>query len=444
MRGKLIQLKKLIKEISMGPFGSDIKVENFVSEGVPVLNGSNLIGFKLGEEKFNYVTPEKANTLNKAIASRGDIVVTHRGTLGQIIYIPNNSFYNRYVISQSQFRVRLDAELVNPIYFVYYFHTKEGQKRLLANKSHVGVPALAQATTNFRLIEIPLPDLLTQNKIATVLTSLDAKIELNNCINTELEAMARTLYDYWFVQFDFPNADGKPYKSNGGKMEWNEKLKREIPGEWGVGTLSDLGNIVGGSTPSTAEPENFTTDGTPWITPKDLSLNVGKRYITKGETDVTDEGIRSASLKLLPKGTILMSSRAPIGYMAIAREKVTTNQGFKSFVPKDGYSTEFVFLTVERTMPTIVSKASGSTFKEVSGGVVKAVEIVLPPKPIIKAFTSVVELFFKKQDILELQNKQLTELRDWLLPMLMNGQITVAEAEERLTMAAESEAAYGK
>ncbi|MBF9254231.1 restriction endonuclease subunit S [Pontibacter sp. 172403-2] len=292
------------------------------------------------------------------------------------------------------------------------------------------------------LQEIRVPDLPTQNKIAAVLSSLDAKIELNNRINDELEAMAKTLYDYWFVQFDFPDASGKPYKTSGGKMEWNEELKREVPEGWKVGTLSDLGNIVGGSTPSTAEPENFTTDGTPWITPKDLSLNVGKKYITKGETDVTDKGIKSASLKLLPKGTILMSSRAPIGYMAIAREEVTTNQGFKSFVPKEGYSTEFVFLTVERTMPAIASKASGSTFKEVSGGVVKAIEIVLPPKPIIKAFTSVVEPIFKKQDILELQNKQLSELRDWLLPMLMNGQVTVAEAEESLAMAAEPEEIY--
>jgi type I restriction enzyme S subunit len=143
-------------------------------------------------------------------------VITHRGTLGQISYIPESSKYNEYVISQSQFRVSLNRKLADPAYFVYYFHTNEGQKRLLANKCHVGVPALAQATTNFRLIQIPLPELQIQKQIAAVLSALDSKIELNNRINTELEAMSKTIYDYWFVQFDFPDKNGKPYKSSGG------------------------------------------------------------------------------------------------------------------------------------------------------------------------------------------------------------------------------------
>jgi type I restriction enzyme S subunit len=112
----------------MGPFGSDITVDCYVDEGIPVLNGSNLQGVKLTEKTFNYVTPDKAKTFRKAIAKRGDIVITHRGTLGQISYIPDNSSFEQYVISQSQFRVALKHELVNPIYFTYYFHTPEGQK----------------------------------------------------------------------------------------------------------------------------------------------------------------------------------------------------------------------------------------------------------------------------------------------------------------------------
>ncbi|SJM95834.1 conserved hypothetical protein [Crenothrix polyspora] len=196
MPKSLTKISQLIDEISMGPFGSDIKVENFVDFGVPVLNGSNIQKYKLLEDEFRYVTPEKAKTFKKAIAKRGDIVITHRGTLGQISYIPESSKFDEYVISQSQFKVSLNRLLVDPAFFVYYFHTAEGQKRLLANKCHVGVPALAQATTNFRLIEIPLPSITIQQKIAAVLSSLDSKIELNNKINTELEAMAKTLYDY--------------------------------------------------------------------------------------------------------------------------------------------------------------------------------------------------------------------------------------------------------
>ncbi|MBK7407302.1 MAG: restriction endonuclease subunit S [Saprospirales bacterium] len=143
-------------------------------------------------------------------------------------------------------------------FFTYYFHTAEGQKRLLANKSYVGVPALAQATTNFKLIEFPLIELSSQRKIAKVLSSLDAKIDLNNRINAELEAMAKLLYDYWFVQFDFPisaayatsvgrpELAGKPYKSSGGEMVYNKRLRREIPEGWGDAFLGDLGEFKNG------------------------------------------------------------------------------------------------------------------------------------------------------------------------------------------------------
>ncbi|QOW11645.1 hypothetical protein Q73A0000_15315 [Kaistella flava (ex Peng et al. 2021)] len=181
-----IQLSTLIDEISMGPFGSDIKIDNFIDIGVPVLNGSNLTGYRLSENSFKYVSEEKANTFRKAIAKRGDIVITHRGTLGQISFIPENSKYERYVISQSQFRVRFNDKKIHTAFIVYLFHSEYGQKKLLSFKSHVGVPALAQATTNFKRLEIVFPDFVTQQKIASVLSSLDDKIELNNKLNDNL------------------------------------------------------------------------------------------------------------------------------------------------------------------------------------------------------------------------------------------------------------------
>lgn len=184
---KEYELSELIDEISMGPFGSNIKVECFTDSGVPVLNGSNLVGLKLNEDKFNYVTEEKAASLGKANAYRNDIVITHRGTLGQIVYIPQNSKYDHYVISQSQFRVRCNQKVL-PEYLVYYFHTKTGQHQLLSNASQVGVPALARPTTTFQKLRVVLPPLSTQQKIADILSSLDDKIELNNKINTNLDS----------------------------------------------------------------------------------------------------------------------------------------------------------------------------------------------------------------------------------------------------------------
>jgi type I restriction enzyme S subunit len=282
-----------------------------------------------------------------------------------------------------------------------------------------------------------LPPLATQERIAAVLSALDAKIELNHRINVDLEGMAKLLYDYWFVQYDFPLSAaqaaalgkprliGQPYRSSGGPMVFNPQLKREIPEGWETGSLTHLGEIVGGSTPSTKEISFFTDHGTPWITPKDLSRNVGNKFITRGQTDLTESGVKSASLAVLPPGSVLMSSRAPIGYTAINRIPVTTNQGFKSFVPSKCYPVEYVYHTLNHLMGVIEQNASGSTFKEISTGALKAIHTVLPDADIIASYQAVVAPMFQQQDTLEQQNQELTTLRDWLLPMLMNGQVRV-------------------
>lgn len=282
-----------------------------------------------------------------------------------------------------------------------------------------------------------IPELQNESEAAKILSTIDAKIELNQRLNEELEGMAKLLYDYWFVQYDFPMSaaqaaalgkpklQGHPYRTSGGPMTYHETLKREIPLGWEVGSLNHLGEIMGGSTPSTKEPEHFTTQGTPWITPKDMSRNTGNKFISRGETDVSEEGIKNACLTLMPAGTVLMSSRAPIGYTAIARNPVTTNQGFKSFVPSKGYSTEFIYYTLNRLMKVIEQNASGSTFKEVSAATLKSISTVLPDSAVRLEFAKVLKPMLSQQDTLEQQTQELTALRDWLLPTLMNGQVTV-------------------
>lgn len=414
MSEKLITLKDIIAEISMGPFGSDIKVENFVESGVPVLNGSNLSGIKLTEEQFKYVTPEKAKTFKKAIANRGDIVITHRGTLGQISYIPENSKHENYVISQSQFRVSLKKDMVCPEFFTYYFHTSEGQKRLLANKCHVGVPALAQATTNFKLVQIPLPPLATQINIANVLLTLDAKIALNNRINAELEAMAKTLYDYWFVQFDFPNEENKPYKTSGGAMVWNEELKREIPEGWEVGELKDIANIIMGQSPA---GESYNNEG------KGMIFFQG----------CTDFGIRFPSIRqyttaptrFAKAGDILLSVRAPVGTINIAKENCCIGRGLASLSSKDG--TNPYLYEVLKNLKQIFDRRNtdGTTFGSITKDDLFSLLVIIPNKEVLQKYTNVINPMFEKQNIIAHENQQLSSLRDWLLPMLMNGQVVV-------------------
>ena len=191
----------LIDEIVMGPFGSNIKVSCFVDSGVPVLNGSNLEGFSLSEKAFRFVTKEKADSLNKANAHRGDIVITHRGTLGQIVFIPQDSRYDRYVISQSQFRVRCNDKVL-PEYLVYYFHTPIGQHKLLSNASQVGVPALARPSSTFQQIEVELPELSIQKRVVEIITTIQKKIENNQELNDNLQQQAAALFESWFVNYD--------------------------------------------------------------------------------------------------------------------------------------------------------------------------------------------------------------------------------------------------
>ena len=176
----------VIEEIAMGPFGSNIKVDCFVSSGVPVLNGSNLMGFTLAEESFNYVTSEKATSLRRAVASRGDVIVTHRGTLGQIAYIPADSKYEKYVISQSQFRVKCKESALLPEFLVYFFHSREGKHELLSNSSQVGVPALARPSTTFQELEIPVPTIEEQRRIVNTLSIFNSYIAQNKKINHHL------------------------------------------------------------------------------------------------------------------------------------------------------------------------------------------------------------------------------------------------------------------
>ncbi len=180
-------ISELIDEIAMGPFGSNIKVDCFVDEGIPVLNGSNLDGFELSEKSFRYVTEEKADSLNKANAHKGDVVITHRGTLGQIVYIPKTAKYERYVISQSQFRIKCNDKVM-PEYLVFYFHTPIGQHKLLSNASQVGVPALARPSSTFQQIEVEVPDIDTQKRIVSIIDAIHKRIKTNTAINDNLAA----------------------------------------------------------------------------------------------------------------------------------------------------------------------------------------------------------------------------------------------------------------
>ena len=279
--------------------------------------------------------------------------------------------------------------------------------------------------TDFLNIELPtLPAMEEQKRIGQLLYSLDQKIALNRAINDNLEAMAKQLYDYWFVQFDFPNEDGKPYKSSGGKMVWSEKLKREIPEGWNVVNLIDFAEIKNGATPSTANPLNYRGDII-WITPKDLSDQQSK-FVYQGERNISQLGYNSCSTNLLPANSVLLSSRAPIGLVSITKAKLCTNQGFKNLVPHDAKNSLYLYYYIKHHIKQIEQLGTGTTFKEVSREDLCKFPILMPCNTLgylvwVERMTQIAD----EQFVLTKEIATLTKQRDELLPLLMNGQVSV-------------------
>ncbi len=307
-----------------------------------------------------------------------------------------------YIASTKLMVIRAKKDVVSPKYLYYFLKNSStvAELQLLAETRSGTFPQIT--FSEVANLTIPVPSLAVQEVIVQTMQCLEDKITCNEQINDNLEQQAQSYFQGLFVD----NADP----------------------EWAIGTISDLGTVVGGSTPSKAKPEYYTESGIAWITPKDLSINKSK-FVSHGENDITELGLKNSSAAIMPEGTVLFSSRAPIGYIAIAAGEVTTNQGFKSVVPKPEIGTPFVYFFLKNTLPVIEGMASGSTFKEVSGSTMKNVPAVIPDAETLAKFSDFCAPIFAQQRILEEQNQSLATLRDNLLPKLMSGEIDVSAVQ---------------
>ena len=293
-----------------------------------------------------------------------------------------------------------------------YYELQASRFKSYIDKMSTGSTIKHISLKTMRNYEMRVPSINIQQQIVSILKSLDDKIEVNKRINDNLEQQAQALFKSWFVDFE-------PFKNG----EFIESELGMIPKGWRVGTLGEVGDVIGGSTPSKARPEYYTDDGIAWLTPKDLSVS-NTKFTAKGEIDITQEGYNSCSTKLMPKGTVLFSSRAPIGYITIAKNDICTNQGFKSVVP--GYAgTAFIYCYLKAATPDIENKATGSTFKEASGSLMKSLQLVIAPKDIMDAFEECLKPIFDEQECVEQESRRLATLRDTLLPKLMSGELKV-------------------
>lgn len=247
--------------------------------------------------------------------------------------------------------------------------------------------------------EVDLPSLEVQKQVVRVLGALDDKIEANAKLNGYLEELLLARYDESFGLFDSSTCNGK---------------------------LADIGEVVGGATPSKKRPDYYSRDGIGWVTPRDLS-NTNNKFIAHGADGITQAGYDSCSARLLRKGSVLFSSRAPIGYIAIADDELATNQGFKSVIPNPEVGTAFVYCFLKRNSRRIADMGAGTTFPEVSGKMMKAVELKLPEPETCRLFSTFAKPLLRMQRKCEVENVALESLRDTLLPKLMSGEIDVSK-----------------
>lgn len=391
-----VQLSKVITSIATGPFGSNLKVSCFVDSGFPIIDGANLKGLKLTDNLTKFVTKEKAESLARSIAKRGDVVVTISGTLGQIAYIPEDSLYPEYLCSQRQFKVSFDQEKVYVPYLVYYFHTREGQSKILSFANQTGVPALAQPTKNFQKIEVGLPTLEEQKRIVKVAELLTAKMELNQQINGYLERCCQSLFDD--IQNDRTN---------------------EVIQLSDVAAVNPKRRLTKGSLARCVEMANLSTSGS---FPNDWcrkAYSGGMKFMNGGTilariTPCLENG-KTAYINFLDEGEVAFGSTE---YIVLAS---------RGLLPAEF----FYFLARNRAFVSYATNhMNGSSGRQrVSAQDIEAYRLRMPSSSQAARFADFAWPIMEEILTRSLENRRLSSLRGALLPKLLSGEIDVSKVE---------------
>jgi len=409
-----------------GPFGSQLHEEDYVSEGTPIVTVEHLGDTNFTHQNLPFVSEADTKRLSKYILIEGDIVFSRVGSIDRNVYVDKN--HEGWMFSGRCIRVRADKNKVNPRYLSYYFKQNSFKKMMMNLAVGATMPSLNTKIMNS--IELDLLPRENQDKIANILSAIDDKIQINNQINQELEAMAKTLYDYWFVQFDFPDQNGKPYKSSGGKMVYHPELKREIPVGWGVEKLKDKLSVSRGISYKT---ENIKDNiGTPMINL--ASIDINRNYKSTGlkyfNGDYLKEKIVSGG-DLLIACTDLTRNADIVGSPIIVpfdEQNYVFSMDLAKIDSKVDYINKYYLYSTLRTEHYhnyIKNWASGTNVLHLNIDGINWYSISIPPVELQEEYSKIILNSSKKTNKNIQENQQLTQLRDWLLPMLMNGQVKV-------------------
>lgn len=465
----VFELSELSKEITVGFVGS--MTHEYVSKGIPFLRSKNIAEHSLNWNDIRYISSEFHTKLKKSELKPGDVAVVRTGKPGTTCVIPESlSVAN----CSDLVIVRVDQDRLDPHFLSYFMNSVAAGQQI--NSHVVGAVQQHFNVGSAKKIKISAPSIKEQKRVVGVLINIDNKIQLNRQTNQTLEAMAQALFKSWFVDFDpvfdnaiahnlahnnaplhnipeplLPHAQRRLNVHNVGRGLARQTASQEfhhlfpqafeqsdepsvgiqgwVPKGWGVEKIGDVIENVGGGTPKTKEDDYWINGTHAFCTPKDMS-SLSTKVLLKTERHLTDLGVSKVSSGVLDVGTVLMSSRAPIGYLAIAKTPTTVNQGIIAMKPNEKYSSEYILCWAEINQEEVVARANGSTFLEISKKNFREIPFVEPTDECTKQFGILAKEYFDRIEILSKENKQLESLRDTLLPKLISGELRIPDAEQ--------------
>ena len=422
-------LSEIASKITKGTTPSK-KDGGFSDSGVNYIKAES-VGFdgRIDRSKFAFISDDVHHKLKRSQLEVNDILFSmagvHLGKVGLVEeqHVPANT-------NQALALIRPITSLVNPLYLLYFL-----QQREVVHFVNNATSQSAQPNINLKQIgdlEIRLPPLSVQNKVVDILSSLDRKQVINIELNLNLESIAQAIFKSWFVDFDPVRAKMKGEQPEGMDAAtaslFPEKLVSEtgLPEGWIQSEIGDEVTVVGGGTPS-KKNDDFWVDGhIHWTSPKDLS-GVQDKVLLDTASKLTEAGLKKVSSGLLPVDTVLLSSRAPVGYLALAKVPMAINQGYIAMKCEKQLPPEFVLQWCVHRMDEIKQRASGSTFAEISKKSFKPISVVVPTGEVLSAYQKLVKPLYDAITSNARQNEQLSSLRDTLLPKLLSGELPLSD-----------------
>ena len=400
-----------LEELCTGIIDCPHSTPKWQDKGIPVIRNYNLKDGKIDCTNLSFVSEEDyKERVKRAIPEESDIIISREAPMGVVGIVPKEF---QCCLGQRLVLLKIDKSKCIPKYLLYTLMSEYVQVQI-RRINQTGSIVSNLNISSLKKLKIPLHNFEEQRKIANILSAIDDKIQINNQINQELEAMAKTLYDYWFVQFDFPDQNGKPYKSSGGKLVYNQDLKREIPEGWGVEKLGDIANITMGQSPK-GTSYNEVGEGMLFF---QGSTDFGWRFPVVRQ--YTTEPSRIAE-----EDDILLSVRAPVGTLNIADTRCCIGRGLAAINSKVGVNS-YIFNVMQDFKKLFDMRNSvGTTFGSITKDDLYSLQLVYPPNELLMKFDQSVKSFDREIKNRSRQNQGLTQLRDWILPMLMNGQVII-------------------